>query len=42
MRIGIISDTHRFTAAIDRAIPFLQDCDLIVHAGDNIDDSEYI
>ena len=42
MRIGIISDTHRFTAAIDKAIPLLQDCDLIVHAGDNIDDSEYI
>ena len=42
MRIGIISDTHRFTAAIDKAIPFLQDCDLIVHAGDNVDDGEYI
>ena len=42
MRIGIVSDTHRFTAAIDRAIPLLQDCDLIVHAGDNVDDAEYI
>lgn len=39
MRIGIISDTHRFTKAIDEAIPYLQDCDLIVHAGDNIDDA---
>ncbi len=42
MRIGIISDTHRFTAAIDKAIPYLKYCDLIVHAGDNIDDSYYI
>jgi len=40
MRIGIISDTHRFTKAIDHAIPYLQDCDLIVHAGDNIDDAD--
>ena len=42
MRIGIVSDTHRFTSTIDRAILFLQDCDLIVHAGDNIDDADYI
>ena len=42
MRIGIISDTHRFTAAIDKTIPYLKDCDLIVHAGDNIDDTYYI
>ncbi|MEI3234918.1 MAG: metallophosphoesterase [Intestinibacter bartlettii] len=42
MRIGIISDTHRFTKAIDHVIPYLQDCDLIVHAGDNIDDADYI
>lgn len=42
MRIGIISDTHRFTKAIDEAIPYLQDCELIVHAGDNIDDADYI
>lgn len=42
MRIGIVSDTHRFTKAIEQAIIYLQDCDLIVHAGDNIDDAEYI
>ena len=42
MRIGIVSDTHRFTTAIDKAIPYLKHCDLIVHAGDNIDDSYYI
>ena len=38
MRIGIVSDTHKFTAAMDKAIPYLKYCDLIVHAGDNIDD----
>ena len=42
MRIGIVSDTHRFTTAIDKAIPYLKHCDLIVHAADNIDDSYYI
>ena len=42
MRIGIVSDTHRFTAAMDKAIPYLKYCDLIVHAGDNIDDSYYL
>lgn len=42
MRIGIISDTHRFTKAIDEAINYLLDCDMIVHAGDNIDDADYI
>lgn len=42
MRIGIVSDTHRFTSSIDKVIPLLMDCDLIVHAGDNIDDSYYI
>lgn len=42
MRIGLVSDTHRFTAAMDKAIPYLKYCDLIVHAGDNIDDSYYL
>ena len=42
MRIGIVSDTHKFTAAMDKAIPYLKYCDLIVHAGDNIDDSYYL
>lgn len=33
MRIGIISDTHRFTKAIDHAIPYLQDCDFNCSCG---------
>ena len=42
MKIGIISDTHRNIKSIDKAIPYLKECDLIIHAGDNIDDAEYI
>jgi phosphoesterase, MJ0936 family len=42
MKIGIISDTHRYIKSIDKAIPYLKECDLILHAGDNIDDAEYI
>lgn len=42
MKIGIISDTHKDIGNIDKVIPYLKECDLIVHAGDNIDDAEYI
>lgn len=42
MKIGIISDTHGDMKSIDKAIPYLKKCDLIIHAGDNIDDAEYI
>lgn len=42
MKIGIISDTHGDIKAIDKAIPYLKKCDLIIHAGDYIDDAEYI
>ena len=42
MKIGIISDTHGDIRSIDKAIPYLKECDLIIHAGDYIDDSEYI
>lgn len=42
MKIGIISDTHRCMKSIDKAIPYLKKCDLIIHAGDYIDDAEYI
>ena len=42
MKIGIISDTHRDIGSIDKSIPYLKECDLIIHAGDNIDDAEYI
>ena len=42
MKIGIISDTHRNIKSIDKAIPYLKECDLIIHAGDNFVDSKYI
>ena len=42
MRIGIVSDTHRMEKYINRIIPYLKECDLIIHAGDNFADSKYI
>lgn len=42
MKIGIISDTHGNMKNIDKAIPYLKKCDLIIHAGDYINDAEYI
>ena len=42
MRIGIVSDTHRMEKFMNKAIPHLKECDLIIHAGDNFLDSKYI
>ena len=42
MKIGILSDTHNIKECIDKAIPYLKECDLIIHAGDNFSDSKYI
>ncbi len=42
MKIGVLSDTHRMSRFIDKAIPYLKECDLIIHAGDNFVDSKYI
>ena len=42
MKIGISSDTHGIKEYIDKAIFYLKDCDLIIHAGDNFSDSKYI
>ena len=42
MKIGILSDTHGVKECIDKAIPYLKKCDLIIHAGDNFSDSKYI
>ena len=42
MKIGILSDTHMIKECIDKTIPYLKDCDLIIHAGDNFSDSKYI
>ena len=42
MKIGVISDTHRMNRFIDKVIPYLKECDLSIHAGDNFVDSKYI
>lgn len=42
MKIGIISDTHMNNKYIDKALKDLSQCDLIIHAGDNFVDSQYI
>ncbi|MGL5693999.1 MAG: metallophosphoesterase family protein [Peptostreptococcaceae bacterium] len=42
MKLGIVSDTHRMDKFINEAIPYLKECDLIIHAGDNFIDSKYI
>lgn len=42
MKIGVISDTHGMNRFIDKVIPYLKECDLIIHAGDNFVDSKYI
>lgn len=34
MKIGVISDTHGVVAAWDKALPFFDGCELIIHAGD--------
>ncbi|MEG0842822.1 MAG: metallophosphoesterase [Romboutsia sp.] len=42
MKIGILSDTHMMKKFMDKVIPYLQECDLIIHAGDNFSDSKYL
>lgn len=42
MKIGVLSDTHMMQKCIDKTIPYLKECDLILHAGDNFSDSKYI
>lgn len=42
MKIGVVSDTHMMKKFIDKTIPYLKKCDLIIHAGDNFSDSKYI
>lgn len=42
MRIGIISDTHGNTNAIDQAVKAAGEIDLWLHAGDLIHDAEYL
>lgn len=42
MKVGVVSDTHMMKQFIDNTIPYLKECDLIIHAGDNFSDSKYI
>ncbi|TQQ85451.1 metallophosphoesterase [Peptacetobacter hominis] len=42
MKIGVVSDTHRMTRFMDKAVPYLEECDLIIHAGDNYIDARYL
>lgn len=38
MKIGVISDTHRYTSIISKAIEVFDKPDLIIHLGDNVQD----
>lgn len=38
MLIGVLSDTHRYTWVIEKAVKVLNDCDVIIHLGDNVQD----
>lgn len=38
MRIGVISDTHRAIRYIEAAKLLLEDCDVLIHLGDNTSD----
>ena len=42
MKIGIISDTHGNMSSIEKVVPYLKKSDLIIHAGDCVDDAEYL
>ncbi|AYD39594.1 metallophosphoesterase [Clostridium fermenticellae] len=42
MNIGVVSDTHRYTPSIEKVIDKIQDVDLLIHLGDNIEDVDNI
>ena len=42
MRIGVMSDSHGNTMAVDRAIELAGSVDCWLHAGDLIEDAEYL
>lgn len=42
MKVAVVSDTHRLMKYIDLAIQNIQDADILIHLGDNIDDVEII
>lgn len=42
MRIAVISDTHRVGKFINMAKKLIEDADILIHLGDNIDDVELL
>ncbi|MCY6957039.1 metallophosphoesterase [Clostridium brassicae] len=42
MRIGVVSDTHRDKTILPMVVKSLEDVDLIIHLGDNVQDVEEI
>lgn len=42
MLIGVISDTHRYVWIIENAVKKLENADLVIHLGDNVQDVKEI
>ena len=40
MKIAVVSDTHRSSKYIKEVKRRIQDCDVLLHLGDNVDDAE--
>lgn len=40
MKIAVVSDTHRMNRYIDIAKKYIEDADVLIHLGDNVDDVE--
>jgi uncharacterized protein len=38
LKIGVISDTHRYIRVIGKIMNLFRDVDLIIHLGDNVQD----
>lgn len=42
MRIGVLSDTHGVKYIVKKALERMQDIDVLLHAGDIVEDAKYI
>lgn len=42
MRIAVISDTHRHSYELNQVLRLIQDTDMLIHLGDNVEDVEVI
>jgi putative phosphoesterase len=42
MRIAVVSDTHRHLYYINKVVGLVQDADVVIHLGDNVEDTEAI